>query len=78
MSNDSEVVRPDTVMGNINGMAIMRKGRIVDVAALESLLREVNLALNDLLEKKPLLGAMCCGTTTLGNLRAELQVIIKS
>lgn len=36
------------------------------------LLRECRTALDALLEKRPLLGAVLCGSTTLGNLRAEL------
>ena len=59
---------------NVNGMAIMTGGRLVDVDALEQTVREVSLALDDLLEQKPMLGAMRCGTTTLGNLR----VIVRS
>jgi hypothetical protein len=69
----NECLARDAVQGNVNGLAIMRGGRLVDVAALESLLREVKLALNELLEKKPMLGAMRCGTTTLGNLRAMVH-----
>ena len=37
-----------------------------------SLLRRCRLALDDLLKDKPQLAAKLCGTTTLGNLRAEL------
>jgi hypothetical protein len=72
----NECVARDSVNGNVNGLAIMSGGRLVDVAALESLLREVNLALNDLLEKKPMLGAVHCGTTTLGNLRVDVHALV--
>lgn len=37
-----------------------------------SLLRRCRMALDDLLMDKPMLAAKLCGTTTLGNLRAEL------
>lgn len=37
-----------------------------------SLLRECRAALDDLLKKKPMMAAMLCGSTTLGNLRASL------
>ena len=37
-----------------------------------ALLRECRAALDDLLKKKPLMAAMLCGSTTLGNLRASL------
>ena len=37
-----------------------------------SLLRRCRMALDDLLRDKPMLAAKLCGTTTLGNLRAEL------
>ena len=48
----NECLVRDAVCGNVNGLAIMRGSRLVDVAALESLLREVNLALNDLLKQR--------------------------
>ncbi len=37
-----------------------------------ALLRELRLALDDLLNKKPELAGLLCGTTTLGNHRATL------
>lgn len=37
-----------------------------------ALLRECRRALDDLLKKKPMMAAMLCGSTTLGNLRASL------
>ncbi len=37
------------------------------------LLRECRSAITELLEKKPMLGALRCGSTTLGNLRVELE-----
>lgn len=37
-----------------------------------ALLRECRFALDSLLTKKPMLAALLCGSTTLGNLRAEL------
>jgi hypothetical protein len=37
-----------------------------------ALLRECRFALDDLLKKKPMMAAMICGSTTLGNLRASL------
>ncbi len=37
-----------------------------------ALLRECRLALDVLLQKKPMLAGMKCGSTTLGNLRASL------
>ena len=37
-----------------------------------ALLRECRLALDDLLRKKPMMAGLLCGSTTLGNLRAEL------
>ncbi len=61
------------VNGNVNGLAIMPGGRLVDVDELESLVREAALAIDELLEKKPMLGCVRCGTTTLGNLRAALH-----
>lgn len=36
------------------------------------LLRRCRMALDALLKEKPMLAAKLCGTTTLGNLRAEL------
>lgn len=47
----------------------------VDGSLLEeqaALLRECRAALNELLERKPALAGMLCGSTTLGNLRASL------
>ena len=38
-----------------------------------ALLRECRFALDCLLEKKPILAALVCGSTTLGNLRASLH-----
>lgn len=38
--------------------------------------REVASALDDLLQKKPMLAATRCGSTTLGNHRAELRAAI--
>jgi hypothetical protein len=38
-----------------------------------ALLRECRLAIDELLAKKPMLGALRCGSTTLGNLRVELH-----
>ncbi len=37
-----------------------------------ALLRECRLALDDLLRRKPMMTGLLCGSTTLGNLRAEL------
>jgi hypothetical protein len=37
-----------------------------------ALLRECRLALDELLRKKPMMAGLICGSTTLGNLRAEL------
>lgn len=37
------------------------------------LLRECRLALDELIIKKPGIEALTCGSTTLGNLRAELH-----
>lgn len=37
-----------------------------------ALLRECRTALDALLDKKPMLSALVCGSTTLGNLRASL------
>jgi hypothetical protein len=37
-----------------------------------ALLRECRLALDDLLRQKPMMTGLLCGSTTLGNLRAEL------
>lgn len=39
----------------------------------QALLRECRVALDDLLTKKPMLAALVCGSTTLGNLRAMLH-----
>lgn len=39
---------------------------------LHALLRECRFALDELISKKPTLGGLLCGSTTLGNLRAEL------
>ena len=38
-----------------------------------ALLRECRLALDELLKKKPMMAGLICGSTTLGNLRAELH-----
>lgn len=40
-----------------------------------TLLRECRLAIDALLDQKPMLGAMLCGSTTLGNLRVDLHAI---
>ena len=37
-----------------------------------ALLRECRKALDELLQKKPNMAGLVCGSTTLGNLRAEL------
>lgn len=37
-----------------------------------ALLKECRAALDELLERKPMMAALICGSTTLGNLRAEL------
>jgi hypothetical protein len=38
-----------------------------------ALLRECRSALDDLLKQKPMMAALVCGSTTLGNLRASLH-----
>lgn len=43
------------------------------IAEQTSLLRQCRMALDDLLNKKPMLAGMLCGTTTLGNMRAALS-----
>jgi len=42
------------------------------------LLRECRLALDELIIKKPGIESLVCGSTTLGNLRAELHLYRKS
>lgn len=39
------------------------------------MLRECRSAIVDLLEQRPMLGALKCGSTTLGNLRIELEAM---
>lgn len=49
-----------------------------DTGPLVAVIREMRLALDELLTYKPLLGAMQCGSTTLGNHRAELGAVLKA
>lgn len=44
---------------------------------LLAMLREVRLALDFLLKEKPMLAGRVCGSTTLGNLKAEIGGLIK-
>lgn len=43
------------------------------IAEQAALLRECRRAIDDLLNKKPMMAALICGSTTLGNLRASLH-----
>lgn len=64
------------VSGNINGLAIMPKGRLVDVDKLECKILKAHNALSSLLDENPILGAKMAGTSTLGNLLVELSSVI--
>lgn len=46
--------------------------QVREMAELEALLRECRAALDALIENKPTLSGLLCGSTTLGNLRASL------
>jgi hypothetical protein len=72
---DIEMVRrfQPTTVGN---MAIDVNGGYVshdDYNELAKLVRECLKALDELLEKRPMQAAMLCGSTTLGNLRVDLN-----
>ena len=45
-----------------------------EVQALKAQLRECRFALDELISQRPGIAALRCGSTTLGNLRAELAM----
>jgi len=57
-------------MGDIDEAIAAGTGVLLNEQA--ALLRECRLALDELLKKKPMMAGLICGSTTLGNLRAEL------
>lgn len=64
------VTLPDTYIPTMDDA--VEAGDNVLMNEQAALLRECRAALDDLLKKKPLMAAMLCGSTTLGNLRASL------
>jgi hypothetical protein len=60
---EAHIVTMDDAMAAGNGVLIEEQA---------ALLRECRAALDDLLKKKPMMTALICGSTTLGNLRASL------
>jgi hypothetical protein len=58
-------------MGDIDEAIAAGTGVLLNEQA--ALLRECRLALDELLKKKPMMAGLICGSTTLGNLRAELH-----
>ncbi len=64
------VTLPDTYIPTMDDA--VKAGDNVLMNEQAALLRECRRALDDLLAKKPMMAAMLCGSTTLGNLRASL------
>lgn len=64
------VTLPDTYIPTMDDA--VEAGDNVLMNEQAALLRECRRALDDLLAKKPMMAAMLCGSTTLGNLRASL------
>jgi hypothetical protein len=61
---------PETYIPTMDDAIEAGDGVLIDEQA--ALLRECRAALDDLLKKKPMMAALVCGSTTLGNLRASL------
>lgn len=61
---------PETYLPSIDDAISSGDGILMEEQA--KLLRECRTALDDLLNKKPTLAGLVCGSTTLGNLRASL------
>lgn len=61
---------PETYIPTMDDAISAGDGVLLDEQA--ALLRECRAALDDLLKQKPMIAALVCGSTTLGNLRASL------
>ena len=73
MTTDSAASALSDVFGALPTMAdAMAAGNGVLLNEQAALLRECRMALDDLLRQKPMMTGLLCGSTTLGNLRAEL------
>lgn len=66
MTNDAKQVELPTMADAIAA------GDSILLNEQSALLRECRIALDDLLRQKPALAVLLCGSTTIGNLRAEL------
>ena len=74
-TTDSAASALSAGLGALPTMAdAMAAGDSVLLNEQAALLRECRLALDDLLRQKPMMSGLLCGSTTLGNLRAELYV----
>lgn len=61
---------PETYIPTMEDAIAAGDGVLIEEQA--ALLRECRFALDELINKKPMLAALICGSTTLGNLRASL------
>lgn len=65
-----DAIKELKIMQEMQGAVDAGDGVLMNEQA--ALLRECRAALDDLLQKKPIMAAMVCGSTTLGNLRAMM------
>lgn len=64
-----------------NGPAVLRPDLISEsnqkrAAELRGALKNALVAIDALIDDRPILAAKVCGTTTLGNVRAELKAVL--
>ena len=70
MADRAGIAMPETYIPTMDDAISAGDGVLLDEQA--ALLRECRAALDDLLKQKPMIAALVCGSTTLGNLRASL------
>ena len=70
MADRVGIAMPETYIPTMDDAISAGDGVLLDEQA--ALLRECRAALDDLLKQKPMIAALVCGSTTLGNLRASL------
>lgn len=64
------IAMPEAYIPTMDDAIAAGDGVLIEEQA--ALLRECRAAIDDLLKKKPMMSALICGSTTLGNLRASL------